>query len=247
MNMNKYCFSLLYLAFSCNLFSQVLEKHNYQYKNASYDVIIFKIDSTISNRFQVFENVNLVTEKTLFEDLSKKGSFFIANAGIVDTACNLLGLYINNSNEISDINLNTGSGNFYLQPNGFIGFKDGDIVVKKAEEYDKSEKFLSAVQSGPMLVIDGSINSKFDKKSKNKNLRVGVGVYTSNADKFLVFGISNSPVSFYQFASLFLEKFNCKNVLNLESGSISSMNLPSIRKNYSDHKILCKYLFLRLD
>lgn len=243
----KYSILLLgCLIFITKLYSQYIEKNNFQFSNGRYDVFILKIDSTLSKRFKVLENVKSQNEKQLFDDLSGKGIFFAVNAGIVDSACNLLGLFINNSNKIQDVNLNSGVGNFFLQPNGIIGFGEKGITLKKAIDYAQSENYLCAVQSGPMLVSNKSINANFDKNSKNKNFRVGAGIYSDNLNQYLVFAISISKVTFHQFASLFLEKFNCNNALNIESGSLCTFHQPSSKRTFNNTLVSCKYLFLQL-
>ena len=83
----------------------------------------------------------------------------------------------------------------------------------------------NAVQSGPMLVIDGKIHRGFDK-SKSKYIRSGVGV---QKDGMVIFAISENSVRFYDFADLYKSYFKCKNALYLD-GAISKMYLPELSK-----------------
>lgn len=232
-------------AYNCS-YTQIVEKINLQFQGAQYDVITIKIDSSVSSRFQLVDNFLLLSERKLVDSLSKKGIFLMSSAGVVDSACNFLGLSISSGNKSQAINLADGAGNFFLKPNGFIGINGNGIVVKKTEYYLPSANYVTAVQSGPMLIADDTINSKFDKNSKNRNFRVGVGIYTVKADSYIVFATALVPVTFYQFASLFAEKFKCNNALNLESGTNCSLRLPSSKRIADSTRVLCKFLYLPL-
>ena len=84
-----------------------------------------------------------------------------------------------------------------------------------------------ATQSGPMLVVDGKIHPAFNPKSTNFYIRNGVGVM---ADGNVIFIMSEQPVTFYEFAQVFRDRFKCQNALYLD-GAISKMYLPG-------HKLL---------
>lgn len=79
---------------------------------------------------------------------------------------------------------------------------------------------LSAVQSGPMLLIDGVRHPAFRENSVNKLHRNGVGV---DAKGLLVFAITDKDqwVNLWDFAGLFL-KLGCRQALFLD-GDISKM------------------------
>ena len=81
-----------------------------------------------------------------------------------------------------------------------------------------------ALQSGPMLVIDNQLHPAFNKGSFNTYIRNGVGV---DQDGNIHFAISNQPVNFYDFASLFKDFLHCPNALYLD-GSISEFFLPDL-------------------
>jgi uncharacterized protein YigE (DUF2233 family) len=70
-----------------------------------------------------------------------------------------------------------------------------------------------ATQSGPMLIINGNINDKFLRYSTNCKIRSGVGQLR---DGRLVFLISDTPISFYDFSSVFKCNLGCKNALFLD-------------------------------
>ena len=62
-------------------------------------------------------------------------------------------------------------------------------------------------------------------------MRNGVGVVDRHS---VLFAISEEPVSFYQFATLFRDELHCPNALFLD-GTVSSLHAPEL--NRSDKKI----------
>ena len=90
------------------LLEEYLEKQNLNFHGTSFDAIILKIDSNISNRFYVLENDGTKTEEQIFESI--QGSFFAVNAGSTDANCDLLGLYIKEKITLQPVNLNNGEG-----------------------------------------------------------------------------------------------------------------------------------------
>ncbi len=77
-------------------------------------------------------------------------------------------------------------------------------------------------KSGPMLVINGAIHPKIEPTGTSEKIRNGVGVKDGHT---IIFAISDEPVTFYKFASLFRDTFACPNALFLD-GSISSLYAP---------------------
>jgi hypothetical protein len=63
-----------------------------------------------------------------------------------------------------------------------------------------------ATQSGPMLVINGRVHPRFDRRSTSLKARNGVGV---RADGKVIFAISRGEVSFDAFARLFRDGLHC--------------------------------------
>ena len=80
-------------------------------------------------------------------------------------------------------------------------------------------------QSGPMLVIDGRLHPRFDRRSTSLKARTGVGV---RADGKVIFALSEEAVSFDAFAHLFRDALNCPNALFLDGGSASSLYAPTL-------------------
>jgi uncharacterized protein YigE (DUF2233 family) len=73
-----------------------------------------------------------------------------------------------------------------------------------------------------MLLIDGKIHPSFLRNSSNLNIRNGVGVIKGAWKSRCVFVISDEPVNFYEFSSLFKYVFRGQNALYLD-GAISKM------------------------
>ena len=84
---------------------------------------------------------------------------------------------------------------------------------------------LEATQSGPMLVIDGQVHPRFLPDATSLQIRNGVGALR---DGRVAFAISNDPVRFHDFATLFRDRLQSRNALFLD-GSISSLYAPEIR------------------
>jgi uncharacterized protein YigE (DUF2233 family) len=135
-----------------------------------------------------------------------------------------LGLYIQNGVVLRKLNTRTGYGNFYLKPNGVFGISMNSAAwICPTDSFRNADRVRWATQSGPMLVVGGTINPTFDRNSSSAKTRNGVGV---RDDGRIVFSISTEPVTFYDFASHFV-KAGCRNALYLD-GSISAMYCPSL-------------------
>lgn len=164
--------------------------------------------------------------KSLKNELENKGEklVFATNGGMYDKNFNPQGLYIEKGKTLKEIDtIKEANGNFYLQPNGvFYITNKGVPLICKTENFKNSNHIKYATQSGPMLLINGEIHSKFNFGSKNLNIRNGVGILP-NGD--LLFVMSKEKVNFYDFATYFKSK-GCKNALYLD-GFVSKTYLPS--------------------
>ena len=153
---------------------------------------------------------------------------FATNAGIYDREFRPLGLYVENGKAIVPLNLahgNPRSGNFSLLPNGvFAIYDDGTAEVRTTEAFRAAgRKPRWATQSGPMLVIDGEVNTQFDNGSDSMKWRSGV--CARNAHE-VVFVVSRAPVNFHSFARLFRDGLGCRDALFLD-GTISQAWTPA--------------------
>jgi uncharacterized protein YigE (DUF2233 family) len=142
-----------------------------------------------------------------------------------------LGLYVENGKELCPLDTTyPNSDNFYLKPNGVFYWNEKVAGVATTQEFETKSaklKFANAVQSGPMLLIDGAYHPAFKKGSQNVNIRNGVGVTADG--KRLIFAISEDPTNFYDFALLF-KHFGCIDALYLD-GAISRVYMPEKGRN----------------
>ncbi|MNU26816.1 hypothetical protein D3C71_151960 [compost metagenome] len=153
---------------------------------------------------------------------------FAMNGGMYMEDNSPLGLYIDNRKTLRKLNTRSGKGNFYLKPNGvFYTTRSGKAGITLTEKFKPSADIRFATQSGPMLVIEGKIHTAFDQASQNVNIRNGVGILP---DGKVLFAMSKSLITFYDFARYFQEK-GCKYALYLDGG-ISKTYLPE--QGYTD-------------
>lgn len=152
-------------------------------------------------------------------------AIMITNGGMFDPDYSPHGLLICDAKLYKKLDLRTAKGaNFYLQPNGVFYINDAGyhIVTSRVfgglyPDLDKKKPNF-ATQSGPMLVINVSVNTAFDKASQNTNVRSGVGILPNGYPVFVI----ASAITFYDFAMIFKEKFHCRQALFLD-GAISKM------------------------
>tara|TARA_B110001452_G_scaffold99020_1_gene82021 strand:- start:3058 stop:4449 length:1392 start_codon:yes stop_codon:yes gene_type:complete len=223
-------------------------------KHNGNDFNVFTISAGgVSSEFALLQNTNQIPHnqiidnfKELYDSLDFDNAFFMTNASIVDPNCMPVGLLIYNYNTIQSINNNNGSGNFFLKPNGLLLFKHKEIVVCQSSDFQKHSNIKNGVQSGPMLITEGSINENFNPNSKNLNIRSGVGIYTDKTNQnHAVFAISENQVSFYEFSKFFEEEFNCKNALCLESAG-SLMTIPYLQSSSDGRNdVVCNYIYFK--
>ena len=173
------------------------------------------------------KNQPFKTFDKLEKDLAKNGVKLLAamNAGIFDKTYSPLGLHVQRGQQLHKLNSRTKAfGNFYMQPNGiFLIAANGAKILSTQEFIRSTPAALEATQSGPMLVLNNQINSKFQKNSSNRLVRNGVGVETGSKVDLV---ISQSWVSFYDFAAFFKDVLHCPNALYLD-GNISGLYVPN--------------------
>lgn len=153
---------------------------------------------------------------------------FAMNGGMYMEDNSPLGLYIEKGKILKKLNTRSGKGNFYMKPNGvFYTTKAGKAFIIPSEQFKPAAGIQYATQSGPLLVIDGKIHPSFNASSQNVNIRNGVGILP---DGQVLFAMSKSLITFYDFARYFQEK-GCRYALYLDGG-ISKTYLPE--KQYLD-------------
>lgn len=175
-------------------------------------------------RFESFE--------ALRESLARAGRklTFAMNAGMFHPDFRPVGLLVIDGRNLAPINRASGTGNFFLQPNGVFLLDSAGARVLATDEYrGLSPTF--ATQSGPMLVHHGQIpaSGAFRAGSTSRHLRNGVCAPTPGE---AVFVISEDAVSFHEFANFFRATLGCDEALYLD-GSISSLYATQLRR--ADH------------
>ena len=164
----------------------------------------------------------------LRQHLASQGEelIFAVNGGIYSRELEPLGLYVEAGEQLTALSRGRGGGNFFLKPNGvFYVTGDGARVVA-SDAYEPRDGVLNAVQSGPMLVIDGELHPRFIPGYHSRYVRNGVGVDRAGR---VVFAISDSPVNFHDFGTLFRDRLDCPSALYLD-GKISQMYLPQLSR-----------------
>lgn len=150
---------------------------------------------------------------------------FAMNAGMYKEDHSPLGLFIQNKKTHTPLNTKSGTGNFYMKPNGvFYITTDKVAVVCQTEYFLDTGNVRFATQSGPMLVINGKIHSAFIEGSNNIHFRNGVGILPNGK---ILFAMSTKEMNFYDFAKYFQDQ-GCKNALYLD-GFVSRTYLPEKR------------------
>lgn len=148
------------------------------------------------------------------------------NAGMFDDAGAPIGLYVENGRTLKPANTREGPGNFHLLPNGVFSV-DADGVM----HVETTPTFLArdarpewATQSGPMLVIGGTLHPSLQEDGPSRLVRNGVGL---RGARVAVFVISDEPVSFGRLARFFRDELGCPDALFLD-GTVSSLWAPEL-------------------
>ena len=84
-----------------------------------------------------------------------------------------------------------------------------------------------------MLVINGALHPRFMADSPSKKRRNGVGVDASGVTHF---AISNGPVRFHDFATLFRDVLDVPNALFLD-GTVSRLYAPELKRNDTGYRL----------
>jgi uncharacterized protein YigE (DUF2233 family) len=193
------------------------------YNGHSYSVCSFDVKTEHVELFNLDQNdIPLGNFDRLSQKLKADGKalIFAMNAGMYDQNLRPIGLYVENGSEVKRLNRRNGGGNFGLKPNGVFYITGDKAGVMETEAFAKSGiKPDFATQSGPMLVINNRIHPRLSPTGTSFKIRNGVGVMDDHTAMFV---ISNDPVQFYEFASVFKDQLGCRNALFLD-GSISSL------------------------
>jgi len=112
-----------------------------------------------------------------------------------------------------------------MKPNGVFYFDSRRAGILETQAFLRAGLRPDyATQSGPLLVQGGVFHPKIEPSGTSEKIRNGVGVRDGHV---AVFAISEDPVTFYRFASLFRDRLGCPDALFLD-GSISSLFAPAV-------------------
>ncbi len=144
---------------------------------------------------------------------------FAMNGGMYHADRSPVGLFVEYGRTLKSAVTGGGWGNFHLLPNGVFAVRDGRPMVMETKAYMAQGITADfATQSGPMLVIDGTLHPRFLADSDSLKVRNGIGIDAKGQVHMV---ISKGPVRFYDFAKLFRDRLGCANALYLD-GTISS-------------------------
>jgi uncharacterized protein YigE (DUF2233 family) len=152
---------------------------------------------------------------------------FAMNAGMYDARQAPIGLYITHGVTEHDLNQASGTGNFYLLPNGVFWTDPAG-----RPHIDETSRFATlriapqlALQSGPLLVEHGRLHPQIAANGSWTYVRNAVGVRDGRA----LFVISSNPVSLGRLARFMRDGLGCPDVLYLD-GFVSSLWAPSLNR-----------------
>ncbi|MCA1284997.1 phosphodiester glycosidase family protein [Salipiger bermudensis] len=149
---------------------------------------------------------------------------FAMNAGMYHEDRAPVGYYVERGEEEMRVISSAGPGNFGLLPNGILCIRRNRADVIETRAFLRERPSCRyATQSGPMLVIDGALHPRFLPDSSSRYIRNGVG--TSEDGTRAVFVISETAVTFHEFASLFRDRLGLQQALFLD-GNVSRLYAP---------------------
>lgn len=171
------------------------------------------------------------TFTSVSEALAARGEklVFAMNGGMYHPDYKPVGLYVEGGVQQKSANQSAGAGNFSMKPNGvFYVQRNGEAGVMETGRFVARRMNVAyATQSGPMLVIDGRLHPRIREDGTSRKIRNGVAVCNDGQTRF---AISNEPVTFFEFATLFSDTLGCRNALYLD-GTISAVYAPAVNRH----------------
>lgn len=147
------------------------------------------------------------------------------NGGMYHDDRSPVGYYVEDGHETAPLVTREGPGNFGLLPNGVLCLDENGAHIVETLTFAKARpECRDATQSGPMLVLGGSLHPRFLADSDSRFIRNGVGV---REDGSVVLAISDDLVTFHEFGRLFRDVLETPNALYLD-GSVSRLWAPAI-------------------
>lgn len=157
---------------------------------------------------------------SLLADINGNGQVLMAmNGGIYGKDYAPLGLYIEKGKKLVPVNQASGGGNFFIRPGGVFYLKDRKAGIVTLDALKSTKGMDYAVQSGPMLIENGTINWRLKPSASSRKLRNAVGI---NRQGRVVFMLSAKETNFYDFACYAQSKLDIRQMLYLD-GTISKM------------------------
>ena len=154
---------------------------------------------------------------------------FAMNAGMYHDDRRPVGHYIEDGQEQMRVITSDGPGNFGLLPNGVLCIGGGTVRVIESRAYAADPPGCTfATQSGPMLVLDGVLHPRLIPGGTSLNYRNGVGTSADGARA--LFAISNEPVNFHDFATLFRDTLGLPDALYFD-GKVSRLYAPALGRD----------------
>ncbi len=154
---------------------------------------------------------------------------FATNAGMYHDDRSPVGLYVEDGEQVMRLITSDGPGNFGLLPNGVLCLNEQDAQVIESLTFEATAPACrDATQSGPMLVIDGALHPRFLPDGTSRFIRNGVGALDGGSTA--VFAISNEPVTFFEFGTLFRDILKTPNALYFD-GNVSRLHAPQLDRS----------------
>lgn len=154
---------------------------------------------------------------------------FAMNAGMYHPDRSPVGHYVEDGQEQMRVITSPGPGNFGLLPNGVFCIGQGRADVIETQAYvARRPDCRHATQSGPMLVIDGTLHPRFLPDSTSRYVRNGVGTSADGGTAYFV--MSDGAVTFHEFGRLFRDTLGTPNALYFD-GNISRLHAPGLGRS----------------
>lgn len=202
------------------------------YRSLPYTVCTFRADRDDIRLFHSDSSGTPYLQfNTLADALAADGEtlVFAMNGGMYHEDRQPVGYLRTGTGELASVNTNDGPGNFHMKPNGVFWIDGERAGVTVSEDYlAQGLEPEYATQSGPMLVIDGDIHPDLNPDGTSRKRRNGVGVSEDGATVY--FAISDTLVTFHEFASLFRDRLDAPDALFLD-GQVSRIYAPAMSRD----------------
>lgn len=205
-------------------------EYSFTYNNNKYfafiaDPLVHKVSITDSSSQK--HNGISINQLINIQKNNIKNIEMITNGGMFENTMLPVGLLVLDKKIEKEINLGAErpNSNFFMRPNGVFYIQKDSVFVINTNDYVLKKPHPDyATQSGPMLVDNGQRHKEFKYKSQNVYNRSGVGILPNNRAVFII--SENQNTNFFDFSSIFMDIFSCKNALYLD-GAISEMYLKN--------------------